>query len=546
MSFVRKICGLSVLGAFVISASSCDRPSFVDKPEHSLMMTLAPCAAALELGQCLIGPYVNHPASIYFPESEHFRPIYDQVMASGYDREQRRKLRYRSKKKHHKNWHDRSFLVSDMFLHARAKTPASTQVAIDMLRSTDISSVDYFDSILQLWTKNSSIYDDAFTQALLDHYSKKTMLGSSLWDLSGMEPGQSPHEFLMMAYDRLGDKNTSARIEADWKTHRSYPLAQYLKSVNRGLKNPSQLDVKELREKGFSAFAIMPWINRNIEKGTAPRKVLIEAVFAIEHGFSDRKGDDLVEKILGYAYDQGDYKAIKQFADKIVKFSEPMGNGIETTLKRSDRLSQDVVLAKYLTAIKDKMGLDKLAKKWDILSTPLADGKLPAWSGTSSVDYAMILYHAGRADDFKTYVKAHTGNLMSLDDVSEKTSGYVSRAVTVPILEAMKPEIHSELPPTELETFYNRCAREKGIAKAGFKVREYCIQYIDDPEKRVIARLVLANDLYEIGSKNAARSQVREALKEANDCGCVEDRPQLQQNYYIRDIIANELGGWLR
>ncbi len=492
MSTIRKICSLTLFGAFAFSVSSCDRLGIEDKPEHSLMVTLAPCVEEPDLGPCLIGPYVNHPASIYFPESEHFRPIYDRVVATGYDREKRRQLRYLSKKKNHKDWHDRSFLVSDIFLYARANTSESTQTAIELLRSSDITGVDYFDSIMEMWIDNSSIYDPAFVRALLDHYSKKTMHGSSLWDRSGMEPGQSPHEFLMMAYGRLGDKGASAKVEAEWKTHRSYPLAQYLKSVNQGLQYPSQLDAKELREKGFSAFAIMPWINRHIEKGTAPGRILSETAFAIEHGYSDRKGDDLVETVLGHAYERGDILAIKQFADKIVKISEPMGNGIEPTLKRADRLSQDVVLAKYLTAINDKTRLDKLAKKWDVLSTPLADGQLPAWTGTSSFDYSKILHHAGRSDDFKAYVKAHKGNVMRLDDVSEKTSGYVSRAVTVPILEAMKSEIHSELPPTELATFYNSCAREKGIAKAGFEVREYCIQHVNDSEKRVIARLVLA------------------------------------------------------
>lgn len=535
-----KIISFALVGAVSIGLAGCGKDL---SDSADLLSSSAHCTTAQDFGSCLLASYVNHPASLAFPEELDFSPHYARIVQTGYDRELRRK----DVNKYvdidlHKQRNIRNFAYNDMYLYARQRTPDGTQNAIDILAKDSKAGIGHLDAAMAQWLENPAIFDQAFAHALLMRYRKSWIHKSSLWDHTGMTPGQSPFEVLSRAFVKIGDKAVADKLIADMEKQKFYPLRTQLEPVYQGRRALNRMNGKTLREAGLSLNAIAPLINKQIEKRTAPNTVLSSLAFAIRHGHADPQGqrDALVEAALDYAYKNKDKGAIVKFADRVLTMPIDFSNNIGATMKRSDRLQQDLALVRYLAAIGDQERIGKIAKKWDPLSTPLANGELPSWTGTSTFRYTEILHHARRSSDVQKYVQSWGGKIIRFDADAEFTASRVSKAVTLERLKQIENEL-SRQSEEKRQSFYKSCAHEAGIEFHKYEVRTYCASKIQSPKHRIQAKLKISKSLYEDGKKNEGRLLLKDVLVEAANCSCIEEKPFSNQSYYLADIILAEL-----
>ena len=535
-----KITSSSLLTFSLFFLAGCIGKDLSDHPD--LLTASAHCKEAQDFSGCLLASYVNHPASLSFPEELRFSTYYAQIVQTGYDRKYRRKLVNKFvKNKAHKERMKQAFLFNDMYLHASAKTPEGTRAAISIVENDEKAGLRHLDPSFQQWLDNPAIFDNDFAQALLKRYSKSWMQKSVTWDRTGLTPRKSPHEILSQGFEKIEDTESARKMMLVMKQQRYYPLRQMLKPVYSGQKQLSQMNGKKLKEAGFSAMAIMPLIERQISKNTEPRIILSNLAYAIRHGHADNTGDVIVEKALNYAYKRRDSRAIFQFADQIKIMPEDFSNSLTGTLKRADRLSQDVVVIQYLDALGAQKRIKQIASKWDLLSKPLSDGKLPSWTGTTTFDYTKILHHAGRASDVQKYIQAWEGKLMYLDENAEFSTTMASRAVTVEKVKKLEAEVNAMSDPNLMQKFYTRCANDGGISSQKYEVRNYCLNKIQSASHRIGYKLKLATQMYKEDRRKIGRELTQQALSEAAECACVEEKPFSDNSYYLADIILAEL-----
>ncbi|MDA8708131.1 hypothetical protein N9M10_02030 [Hellea sp.] len=536
---IKTICfAMALLSASALTACGSKSPS--NQPD--LLTVSEHCNNAADFGECLLSSYVNHPASMAFPEELRFSPYYGRITQAGYDREKRRKSvnRY-AKNAYAKERNTRKFKLNDMYFYARAKTPEGTAKARAFIEEDERPGVREYDPAIQQWFRDSSIFDDEFTHTLLDKYSSAWMQKSAVWDQSGMAPGQSPFEILGRAYEKIGDSESAAKMASDLRRQKFHPLREKLMPVYTGKTKLTKLNGEDLKEVGFYPGAIDPLIDHQIANGTRPTMILSNLAFALRYGHGDRPGNDIAERALKYAFDKNDAAAIKKFADQTLSVKEDFSNGLTVLLKRADRLSQDLVLIRYLSALNDQRRINKIAAKWDPLLSPLPDGKMPILTATGSFDYTKILHHAGRAPDVKKLMEAWDGKLFRMDNDAEFITSLSSQAVTIKKVKALVEQAPDPQANNRLQRFYIKCADEGGLASNKYKVRNYCISQIRSPAARVRGTLKLATIMYEDGESERGRELTKQALSLASDCTCVEERPFSDQSYYLADIILAEL-----
>jgi len=528
----------------VLAVSGCSKLGASPENTPPLMERAAPCAASADFANCLLAAYANHPASLAFPEGPELSLVYGNMIASGYDRELRRKTMNKGLKDHHKNNNTKLFQTNDMYFHALNKTADGTEQALKLLAADESAGLQHLDFIMERFLDRDRSFDPKFSRALINHYSERWMQKSAIWDQTGMVIGRAPDEILSAAYKKLGDLSAADKQLAELKTRRFYKLRQTLKPVLTGRSKASRFNGAELKAAGFSAMAIKPWFDQKMTQNASPKLILTELAFAIRHGHADNVGDELVRDALSYALRKNDISAIKSFADQILKISEDPSNGMGTVLKRADRLSQDLVLVEFLAAIGDQNRINKVSHKWDHLSKPLPDGRLPGTTGTSTPDYTMIMHHANRTDELNTYIAANKDRLIRLDQKAEYTLSRVSRAVTVKKLKELEPDLKQASAEYQ-KSFYTLCAHQSGVAQHTYDVRMACADKIQSPDRRINARMRIAQKLYKDGDIPRGRKLAKEALSEIQACQCADTRPFSYSANYLADIIALEFGGKL-
>ena len=531
----------SVLAGFIcVTLSACGGKDLADHPD--LLTASAHCNTAADFGGCLLSSYVNHPASLSFPEKLKFSPYYAQTIETGYDRELRRKdVNKFVDADVHKDRNTRNFTLKDMYIHATSQTPEGTEKAISLLENFPSLYLNpsYLDPLLEQWMETPDIFETSFAHALLMKYSKKWMLESSAWNKHpGMTSGQSSFEVLSRAFKKVGDQASADKMIADMKKQKFYPLRQMLAPVYAGKKSLTHMDGEALKKAGFFVVAAAPIINQQIERNTAPKTILSNLAFATLYGQGDNQGYKLADKALSYAYEKNDKRSIIRFTDQVLDIPIDFSNGLLTTLTRANRLSQDLVLVQYLSVLGDQKRIEKIAKKWEPLSKRLPNGKLPNWAGASISNYMNILDHAGHTDDIQTYLQALVDNKdMQAKDKSKFKTNMTSQAVTVQKIKKIETQHSTQ----RLQSFYGRCAREGGISSHKYDVRIYCANKIQTPNRRIMAKLKLAQTLYQDGNTQKGRVLTQEALTEAEACNCVKERPFSNQSYQLADIIIAEL-----
>jgi len=527
-----------LVGVMSLTLTGCSGESLADRPD--LLSSSAHCITAPDFGGCLLSSFVTHSASLSYPEELKFSPYYAQILATGYDRELRRKEVNKFVEGSHKDRSDKAFLYSDMYLNARSKTPEGTRKAISILNNGPRTIMRDIDPLLEQWLKNSDIFDEAFTQALLMKFSEKWMLDSSVWDeRPGMKLGQSSFEVLSRAFEKIGDQASANKIIADMKKQKFYPLREMLKPVYTGRKSLTDMNGEALKDAGFFVEAIKPLIEQQIAENARPKTIFSNLVYATRYGQGDNKGDRLVEMALDYAYKKNDKRSIIQFADQIIDVPIDFSNGLITTLTRANRLGQDLVLIQYLDAMGDQARIERIAKMWDPMSQRLPSGKYPTWAGGSIGDYVNILHHARRTANIVPYLQTF-GDEMPAKEIARLKKSPASLAVTLEKLKKIESKT-TEQATGRRQNFYPDCAKNGGVSSHKLDVQIYCANKIKSHHRRVLVKLIMAETLYEQGNYKTARELTKEALSDAAACACIKQIPFSSHDYRLSNIIVAEL-----